>query len=183
MFSNIPDICDPTQKDGFICPGTQVFGTASIIWGVIGPMRVFSPGQIYSGVWFVLISSGSAERADTGVGLLYFFLIGALCPAIAYLISLKWPNSFIRYVKCVPFTPRMLLVLIIGCVSFPVLFSGMGAIPPASAVNYVPWAIVGFIFNYWIRRKHFSWWVKYNCTCFTSGPQDDFAVELTLRFS
>jgi len=47
--------------------------------------------------------------------------------------------------------------------SFPVIFSGTGAIPPASAVNYVPWAIVGFIFQYFIRRRHFSWWTKYNC--------------------
>ncbi|KAK0467647.1 OPT oligopeptide transporter protein-domain-containing protein [Armillaria novae-zelandiae] len=57
---------------------------------------------------------------------------------------LKWPNSIIRYVN------------------FPVIFSGTGAIPPASAVNYVPWAIVGFIFQYVIRRCHFSWWTKYN---------------------
>lgn len=46
--------------------------------------------------------------------------------------------------------------------SFPVIFSGTGYIPPASAVNYVPWAIVGFIFQYVIRRRHFSWWAKYN---------------------
>ena len=49
-----------------------------------------------------------------------------------------------------------------GYLSFPVIFSGTGAIPPASAVNYVPWTIVGFIFNYVIRRRHFSWWTKYN---------------------
>ena len=49
MFTNIEDICSPTQKDGFICPGTEVFGTASIIWGVIGPARQFSKGQIYYG--------------------------------------------------------------------------------------------------------------------------------------
>lgn len=35
-------------------------------------------------------------------------------------------------------------------------------IPPASAVNYVPWALVGFIFQYVIRRRHFPWWTKYN---------------------
>lgn len=46
--------------------------------------------------------------------------------------------------------------------SFPVIFSGTGAIPPATAVNYVPWTIVGFIFQYVIRRRHFSWWAKYN---------------------
>jgi len=36
-------------------------------------------------------------------------------------------------------------------------------IPPASAVNYVPWGFVGFIFQYVIRRRHISWWTKYNC--------------------
>ncbi|KAG6331009.1 hypothetical protein ID866_8080 [Astraeus odoratus] len=125
MFTNIPDMCSPSQKDGFICPSTEVFGTASIIWGVIGPQRQFSRGQVY-------------------YALLYFFLLGALCPLIAWLISLKWPNSWIRYVN------------------FPVIFSGTGYIPPASAVNYVPWAIVGFIFNFLIRRRYFSWWTKYN---------------------
>ncbi|KZP16413.1 OPT oligopeptide transporter [Athelia psychrophila] len=125
MFTNIPDMCSPTQKDGFICPSTEVFGTASIIWGVIGPARVFSPGRLY-------------------YGLCFFFLAGAVAPAVAYLISLKWPNSWIRYVN------------------FPVIFAGTGLIPPASAVNYVPWAIVGFVFQYAIRRRHFSWWTKYN---------------------
>jgi hypothetical protein len=47
--------------------------------------------------------------------------------------------------------------------SFPVIFTGTGYIPPATAVNYIPWAIVGFIFQYVIRRRHFSWWTKYNC--------------------
>ena len=42
------------------------------------------------------------------------------------------------------------------------IFSGTGAIPPATAVNYVPWTIVGFIFQYVIRRRAFSWWTKYN---------------------
>lgn len=32
-------------------------------------------------------------------GLVFFFLIGALCPLIAYLISLKWPNFVLRYIK------------------------------------------------------------------------------------
>lgn len=47
--------------------------------------------------------------------------------------------------------------------SFPVIFNGTGNIPPATAVNYVTWGIVGFIFQYVIRRRHFSWWTKYNC--------------------
>jgi hypothetical protein len=39
MFTNIEGMCDRDQKDGFWCPSTGVFGTASIIWGVIGPAR------------------------------------------------------------------------------------------------------------------------------------------------
>lgn len=47
MFTNIEDMCSPTQKDNFVCAGTEVFGTASIVWGVIGPELQFSRGQVY----------------------------------------------------------------------------------------------------------------------------------------
>lgn len=29
-------------------------------------------------------------------------------------------------------------------------------------ITDVPWAIVGFIFQFVIRRRHFAWWSKYN---------------------
>ena len=35
--------------------------------------------------------------------------------------------------------------------------------PPATAVNFIPWALVGFLFQYVIRRRHFAFWTKYNC--------------------
>ncbi|KAJ6568984.1 small oligopeptide transporter, partial [Mycena capillaripes] len=124
MFSNINDFCDPAQKDGFICPSTEVFGTASIIVRVIGPGLMFSKGQTY-------------------YPLVFFFLIGAAAPLIAWTLNKKYPNSFLKYVN-------------------PVIFNGTGLIPPATAINYVPWAVVGFIFQYVIRRRHFSWWTKYN---------------------
>jgi OPT oligopeptide transporter protein len=47
--------------------------------------------------------------------------------------------------------------------SVPVVLAGTGWIPPATAVNYIPWAVIGFVFNYVIRRRHFNWWAKYNC--------------------
>ncbi|KAF7291048.1 OPT oligopeptide transporter [Mycena chlorophos] len=125
MFTNVVDMCARDQPNGFWCPSTQVFGTASIIWGVIGPKRIFSHGELY-------------------YSLTYFFLLGAIMPFLAWLVHLKWPNSWIRYLN------------------FPVIFSGTGAIPPATATNYVTWGIVGFIFQYVIRRRHFSWWTKYN---------------------
>ena len=37
MFSNIEDLCSADQKDGFTCPSTTVFGTASIIVSFMVP--------------------------------------------------------------------------------------------------------------------------------------------------
>ncbi|KDQ10091.1 hypothetical protein BOTBODRAFT_501203 [Botryobasidium botryosum FD-172 SS1] len=125
MFGNIPGLCEKTQKSGFICPGTEVSATASIIWGLIGPARQFSPGQIYH-------------------GLTYFFLIGALLPIVPWWLSKKYPKSWYRYINV------------------PIILSASRSIPPATASNYVPWLIVGFIFQFLIRRRHFSWWAKYN---------------------
>ncbi|KAI6101085.1 OPT oligopeptide transporter protein-domain-containing protein [Pisolithus croceorrhizus] len=47
MLNSIPDMCSQDQKDGFTCSYTEVFGTASIIWGVVGPVVQFSSGQRY----------------------------------------------------------------------------------------------------------------------------------------
>jgi len=125
MFSNIPNMCTSDQDSGFICLSTTVFGTASIIWGVIGPENMFGSKFMYH-------------------PLLYFFLIGAVGPAVPWLMTKRWPDSWAKYIN------------------LPVIFTGTGNIPPATAVNYVPTALVGFIFNYVIRRRSFSWWSKYN---------------------
>ncbi|KAI0321448.1 OPT oligopeptide transporter protein-domain-containing protein [Amylostereum chailletii] len=125
MFDNIKDFCHSDQKDHFNCAETEVFFVASVVWGVIGPQRQFSSGQIYH-------------------GLVWFFLVGAVAPVVGWLIIKRWPGSFFRYVNV------------------PVILAGTAFIPPATAVNYIPWAVVGFTFNYFIRKRHFGWWAKYN---------------------
>ncbi|KAG1852663.1 OPT oligopeptide transporter protein-domain-containing protein [Suillus subluteus] len=94
MFSTIPDICSSTQKDGFTCPNTEVFGTASIFW---------------------------------------------VSPVMGWLAMKRYPNSIIRYMN-------------------PLIFNGTSKIPPASALNYVPWAYVHSV----CHTAHFAWWTKYN---------------------
>lgn len=46
--------------------------------------------------------------------------------------------------------------------NIPVFFAGITTMPPASGINFVSWAIVGFIFNYYIRTYHFRWWMRFN---------------------
>ncbi|KDQ12567.1 hypothetical protein BOTBODRAFT_412338 [Botryobasidium botryosum FD-172 SS1] len=116
MFANIPGLCG---KSGFTCPTSP----ESIVWGIIGPARLFSPGQIYH-------------------GLTYFFLIGALLPIVPWWLTKKYPKSWYKYINI----PIMLSVLA----------------PYFGPTNYTSWLIVGFIFQFLIRRRHFSWWAKYN---------------------
>lgn len=128
MFSTIPNICRPEQQDmsGFTCVNTQVFATSSVVWGVVGPQRQFSHGNLY-------------------YPLLFFFIIGAILPLIVWLLARRFKD-----------------VTILHYINIPLIFAGLGLIPQASAVNYVPWALVGFLFQYIIRRRHFSSWAKYN---------------------
>ena len=44
QWAHIPDFCTPTQSEGFYCLDVETFATSSIIWGGIGPRRLFSPG-------------------------------------------------------------------------------------------------------------------------------------------
>lgn len=46
LIDAIPNICTPDAKDGFTCPGITTFTTSSIIWGAIGPKRMFSIGSL-----------------------------------------------------------------------------------------------------------------------------------------
>ncbi|KZO90436.1 OPT oligopeptide transporter [Calocera viscosa TUFC12733] len=79
MFGNIEGMCQPGQTDNFTCPGIKVFGTASLIWGGIGPTRIFTNG-LYK-------------------PLLWFFLIGALLPIPFYYLAKRYPMSGFKYVN------------------------------------------------------------------------------------
>jgi hypothetical protein len=57
-------------------------------------------------------------------------------------------------------------------VNFPVIFSGIAYIPPATPINYMPWVLICFLFNYVIRRRHMLWWMKYNCDYLFFSPEN-----------
>lgn len=42
------------------------------------------------------------------------------------------------------------------------ILNGVSNIPPATGINYSSWFAVGFVFQYWIRKKNFAWWSKFN---------------------
>lgn len=78
-YGAIPNLCSPHQSSGYTCPNGRVFFSASLIWGAIGPSRIFSLGSLYNST-------------------LYFFLLGFL-PVVNWAILKKWPNSKIRWLN------------------------------------------------------------------------------------
>ncbi|KAB8231711.1 OPT oligopeptide transporter protein-domain-containing protein [Aspergillus alliaceus] len=125
MLGHISGLCDPKNPNRFTCNGSKVMYNSSIIWGTIGPQRLFQSGQVYN-------------------ALMYFFLLGPVVTVIVYVLYRRYPNSWLKYVNV------------------PIFFNAAGNIPPATTTQYSLWFIVGFIFNFWIRRRAFQWWKRYN---------------------
>ncbi|KAJ7117190.1 OPT oligopeptide transporter protein-domain-containing protein, partial [Mycena epipterygia] len=69
QMTTIPDVCTPEQVHRFTCPNINTFFTASVLWGTLGPKRIF----------------GAAGYN----GLLWCFLIGAILPIPFYFLRRK----------------------------------------------------------------------------------------------
>lgn len=78
-------------------------------------------------------------------GFLHLFWIGAVLTTIVWYLQRKYPNNkYFKYINVVVF------------------FGALGNYPPATGLNYTSAFVVGFIFNYWIKRRWGNWWLKYN---------------------
>ncbi|XP_031264017.1 oligopeptide transporter 1-like [Pistacia vera] len=77
LLTTIPNICDTNllpEGSPWTCPGDDGFYNASIIWGIVGPLRMFTNRGVYP-------------------GLNWFFLIGLLAPVPGWLLSRKYPEK------------------------------------------------------------------------------------------
>lgn len=63
---------------------------------------------------------------------------------IVYLLYRRYPKSWIKYINP------------------PIFFNAAGNIPPANTTQYSLWFIVGFLFNFLMRKRAFAWWKRYN---------------------
>ncbi|KAF8019640.1 hypothetical protein BT93_G0353 [Corymbia citriodora subsp. variegata] len=84
LITSIDNICDRSRlPDGspWTCPGDNVFYSASIIWGVVGPLRMFTKLGVYP-------------------ELNWFFLIGLLAPVPFWYLSRRFPDKkWIRHIN------------------------------------------------------------------------------------
>ncbi|KAJ8755034.1 hypothetical protein K2173_015546 [Erythroxylum novogranatense] len=77
LLTSVKNICRPEllpEGSPWACPGDDVFYNASIIWGVIGPRRMFSTLGVYG-------------------AMNWFFLIGFLLPFPHWILARKYPEK------------------------------------------------------------------------------------------
>ncbi|KAF9190594.1 hypothetical protein BGZ49_003673 [Haplosporangium sp. Z 27] len=122
LMNSQEGICDTNPH--FSCPSATTFYSASVIWGVISPNRMFGSTSIYNAIN-------------------YFFLIGFVLPIPFYFIRKRFPNSILQHVH------------------IPVLLAATGQMPPAQAYNYTNWLTLGFAFQFFARRYHPEWHLRY----------------------
>ncbi|KAI0497011.1 hypothetical protein KFK09_023339 [Dendrobium nobile] len=83
LLDTVEHICDPSKLppgSPWTCPGSDVFYNASIIWGLVGPMRMFGKLGHYSALNF-------------------FFLLGLLLPIPFWLLAKAFPqNKWFKYI-------------------------------------------------------------------------------------
>lgn len=87
-----------------------------------------------------LISAGKIYS-----GLLHLFWIGPVLVIITWTLQKKFPDN--KY---------------FSNINWIVFFGATRNYPPATGLNYTAGFIVGFIFNYLIKKKWSAWWLKYN---------------------
>ncbi|KAK9366312.1 OPT oligopeptide transporter protein-domain-containing protein [Lipomyces kononenkoae] len=73
---HVPDLCVPDQPDKFTCPSLSTIYSASVMWGVLGPKRLF--GGLYP-------------------ILQWCFLIGALIAPVFWYAQKKFPKLFANW--------------------------------------------------------------------------------------
>ncbi|KAF9398864.1 hypothetical protein BGX21_007160, partial [Mortierella sp. AD011] len=77
LMSSQPGVCIDNAE--FPCPSAATFYSASVIWGVISPRRMFGPGSLYNAIN-------------------YFFLIGFLLPIPFYYLKKVSSVSWLQYI-------------------------------------------------------------------------------------
>lgn len=139
VLGHVPNVCTNMAKSGMICRYNNTSFNMIIIYGVVGPQRLFF----------------NADRNYSAI--LWFFLLGALAPIpIHVLRHYKFNKHFNTKTNFGKIMNKFLSEL-----SVPLFFSGATNIPAATGINYTTWSLVGFIFNYFLRHKASIWWRKY----------------------
>ncbi|KAJ2850960.1 hypothetical protein IWW36_001484 [Coemansia brasiliensis] len=78
LMDTVKDICTP-EGYPFTCIQANTFFSASVIWGLVGPERMFGSASLYHPV-------------------LYLFILGLLLPVPFWLLKRRFPTSWVQHI-------------------------------------------------------------------------------------
>lgn len=79
MVATVTDLCMPYQRFKLTCQSVNVYFNTSLIWGVIGPKRIFAETDYQFVLWGLLA--------------------GAVLPTLVWLVKRRYPTSWVRLVN------------------------------------------------------------------------------------
>ncbi|KAI4754027.1 OPT-domain-containing protein [Aureobasidium sp. EXF-3400] len=147
--NDIKGICTPDQSAKFNCEaGSQIYFSSSVVWGAIGPARVFS--QFYP-------------------FMKYMFLLGAILAVVWW--SIKRYGPYVQsaaQAKLAPSIFRPLNLLVFTPLSWlrdvhpSLVINGFLLWAPYNLTYFTSAVYMSFGFMYYLRRYKTAWWEKYN---------------------
>lgn len=149
IFSNVKGLCTIGQENKFNCEnGAVVYFSSSVVWGLIGPKRVFN--GIYPRLkWCFLLGA-----------LLGLFWLGIrkYGPTMRSWLKEKLPKGIFNVMNTLLFKPLSWMSIV-----NPVLLN-IGFLEWAPANLWFQWGglITSFCFMFVIKRRYQDWWEKYN---------------------
>lgn len=96
-------------------------------------------------IWGLVSPKRIFGRYGNYSALNWFFLAGLLGPVVVWAFHKKFPRQ-----SWIPL------------INLPVLLGATASMPPATALNYNSWILVGTIFNFFVFRYRKNWWQRYN---------------------
>ena len=147
--NDINGICTPDQSQHFNCEnGSQIYFSSSVIWGAIGPKRIFD--QIYP-------------------ALKYCFLLGFLLALVWWgvkrfgVTAREWCRA---HLPTAIFTPLNLFIMVpiswLRDVHPSLIINGMIFWAPLSLTYFTGGLYFSIAFMYYLKRYKTAWWEKYN---------------------
>ncbi|OAQ82164.1 OPT oligopeptide transporter family [Purpureocillium lilacinum] len=151
QMQNIDGVCTPNAQYKLTCPGVNTFFTASVLWGTVGPERIFGHGGQYSA---------------TLVG----FPLGVVIVVFFWVLSKKFPNwTWVRQIHPVA-------IMYGGIVWAPY---NMSYVWPSVPIAYFSWIYLKSRFLGLWSKYNFVLSAAWSCGIAISGIIIFFSLQYT----
>ncbi|KAI8867906.1 oligopeptide transporter [Ramicandelaber brevisporus] len=161
------------QTAGTVLTALVQLATAFFVMDNVKDICVLEPGNAFncrmyrtfhsaSVVWGLISAKRTFNDQDYGV-VMHGFWLGAVLPVLVYLLQKRFKNSWVKNI----YTP-----LVLGAA---------GSMPGGLSGSFVMWAVLGFVVNYWMKRRRATWWERYAFTV-SAGLDAGTVLSMTIAF-